>query len=175
MFEFKVDHDKAEMEFESLSPGTYEMIIENAMEQVLDNGKEKISLRYAVRNDVDQPSQNVKQFDSIWMAKDGSGYVAWQLQRLAKASQIPNGKVFSSLEEFLDTLIGRPIKVTVGENEYNGKTYINVTDIQPTTLIEVRHQEQTAPTEQKQPTATPNDPFAAPTQAPTVGNDDLPF
>ena len=58
---------------------------------------------------------------------------------LAKASGIPDGTKFSSLEDYLNQLEGKALKVTVKneKSEWQGKTYENlnvkrleVTDIQ---------------------------------------------
>ena len=47
---------------------------------------------------------------------------------LAKQSGIPDGTKFNSLDDYLNMLVGKPLKVTVKNktSEYNGKTYENL-------------------------------------------------
>lgn len=108
-----------------MKPGVYEVTIEKAEEQEY-NGRKNISMWLGVRTDVEQEYKNKKIFHNIYKAKDTGKYNANFFNLLGKITGIPEGKKFDSLEALLKELIGKPARVTVEHEEYNGKQYERV-------------------------------------------------
>ncbi|MED2717350.1 DUF669 domain-containing protein, partial [Bacillus thuringiensis] len=50
----------------------------------------------------------------------------WRFQAASKAAQFPDGMQFSSYKEWADTFLNKPLRLVVGEREYNGKKYPEV-------------------------------------------------
>ena len=77
-------------------------------------------------------------FDKIWINKETLQYPTWALQRYAKAVKIPEGVRINSIDQFLDLIRGKSLKVTVKNvtSEYNGQTYenLNVTKMEQSEL-----------------------------------------
>ena len=62
------------------------------------------------------------------MDKQTLQYPEWALQRYAKAVKIPEGVEINTIEQFLDIIKGKTLKVTVKneQSESNGVTYDNL-------------------------------------------------
>lgn len=129
--------------------GEYECIITNAEVRQTPSQKWKVSLTLAIRNDVQQGSQNRVLFIDIWRKKEPNandaqveGFNFAQLMNIAKAAAIPDGTNFESLADFLRTLVGRLLRVTVTHRAYGGRTYEeidNLRGLSPTKFQECRH------------------------------------
>ena len=109
--------------------GDYEVVIRNAEARANQNGKQKLGFSLVIRNDVEQGYQNRYLFLDIWKkhqpdAQDRAvqGYNFRQLMQLAKCARLPNGKAYETVEELCRDLLGRPLRVTVAHDTYNGKT-----------------------------------------------------
>ena len=132
---------------DSLLPeGEYEMVIKSACENVTKGGTQHISIPMVVRNDVQQKFQNMYLWHTIWRAKNPTeqdrafqGYLSKQLLRLCEVAGIPKGKQFNSLQELLDELKGKPVRVTVFHEEYQGQTSAKLKYLNPTKLPACRH------------------------------------
>lgn len=129
--------------------GEYECIITNAEVRQTPSQKWKVSLTLTIRNDVQQGSQNRTLFMDIWRKKEPNandaqveGFNFAQLMNIAKAAAIPDGTNFESLADFLRTLVGRLLRVTVTHRAYGGRTYEeidNLRGLSPTKFQECRH------------------------------------
>lgn len=121
MFEFKVNHEEAFEGNDLIPEGNWEVVVKEAKEKTTEGGRKHINIQLTVRNDVNQKYKNKVIFDTIWTKKDDNEtYNMANLQTVAKALDIPNGKAYTSLEELLADWQGKGAKVYVKHEEYNG-------------------------------------------------------
>ena len=155
--------------------GFYEVLIEDAGVRTLpNNGKQKVGFKYVVRNDIEQKYKNGYIFHDIWKKKEPNeddmqvdGFNFAQLMAISKAVRIPDDKEFENINDFLKALIGKPIKVHLFHDEYNGKTYEKIDKHYPTEFSEVKHKPKEKPAK--------SETFAAQPAATTKSDDDYPF
>ena len=107
---FTIDYSKAK-EFGSIKDGTYEVTIDLAKQDATQGGADYLDIRYR-----------------IFAKKEDGKYPVASIMNLAKAAGIPDGTKFSSLEDYLNQLEGKALKVTVKneKSEWQGKTYENL-------------------------------------------------
>lgn len=124
---FSVNYEAAE-QFASITDGTYEVFVSQAEQNASKNGTDFLDIRLKIRDDFQQKFRNNLIFDKVWINKQTLTYPEWALQRYAKAVKIPEGVEINTIEQFLDLLKGKTLKVTVKneQSEYNGKTYDNL-------------------------------------------------
>ena len=185
---FRMNSSKASEGGISLKPeGDYEVIIDSAETKTIQSsGKQCVSLTYIIRNDVQQPCQNGLIFNSIWKKKEPNaddmsvdGYNFGQLMAVAAAAKLPDNKEYASLGDFLAELSGKPIKVHLYHDDYNGKTYEKIDRHSPTDHPEIKHKAKPKPNTAGY--AAPQTSFAtaaniAPAPAaPSDGDGDYPF
>ncbi|MGE6551281.1 DUF669 domain-containing protein [Bacillus mycoides] len=119
---FKVDHSQA-TEFEVIKPGEYEVTVVNYELKQAASGNNQVVVDYEIRSDVDQPYQGQKiLFDNFTVTEKAM----WRFQAASKAAQFPDGMQFGSYKEWADTFLNKPLRLVVGEREYNGKKYPQV-------------------------------------------------
>ena len=179
---FRTNTSKAQEGGNTLKPeGDYEVIIDTAEVTRTQSGKDKINIVYVIRNDVQQPCQNGLIFNSIWKKKEPNaddmsvdGYNFGQLMAVAAAAKLPDDKEYASLGDFLAELSGKPMKVHLYHDDYNGKTYEKIDLHQPTEYPEIKHKAKPKPNAAGY--AAPQTSFAAAAPAaPSEGDDDYPF
>lgn len=150
---------------QSIKPGTYEMVITKASHDASQNGKEYILIGLTVRNDLDQSYKNAFHGEFLWPSRDTGEFNQRMLQTIIGAVGVPDGKEFDTEEEYLQTLMHKPVRVTLKEEEYNGEKSNKVGfSWSKTDFPEVQHQFK-----------TDKDPFAGNGQPIDISDDDLPF
>lgn len=154
-----------ELEFQTVGNGVYEGLITGYEYKSTQNGRKYISLNIAIRNDIQQKFQNSNLFYSIWTTqkpdvKTIEGYVAFNIATVAKACGLPEKIDVKSLDELLTMFIRKPVRVTVEQGEFNGKTYANITKIEQSTYTIINHKFKTE---------------EAPAGFAPVSNNDIPF
>lgn len=124
---FEIDYSKAQ-EFAKVTNGTYEVIVDKAVQNASQGGTDFLDIQFKIREDFNQPFKNNRIFHKIWISKETGKYPVGQVMNLAKQSGIPDGTKFNSLDDYLNMLVGKALKVTVKNetSEYNGKTYENL-------------------------------------------------
>lgn len=124
---FSVNYEAAE-QFSSVENGTYEVVVTTAEQSASKTGTDFLDIRLKIRDDFQQKFRNNLIFDKVWINKQTLQYPEWALQRYAKAVKIPEGVEINTIEQFLDIIKGKTLKVTVKnkQSEYNGKTYDNL-------------------------------------------------
>lgn len=163
---FKFDYEG--LEFEKVTPGVYEAVVQNVSEQYTQSsGKKHLCVSLAIRNDVQQQHQDAFINHNIWTTdkpevKTIEGYVEFSLALMCKACGLPQEINVNSVNELSKLWIGKPIKITVSQSEYNGKTYSNVSKVEESLNKAVNHQ-----FKQKK---TPSTSFV-----PNANNDMIPF
>lgn len=160
-----LDLNYKDIEFTTVEAGVYEGLITGYEYRVTKNGKKSISLNIAIRNDIEQKFKNSNLFYNIWATdkpdvRTIEGYVSFSIATVAKACGLPEKIDVSSLEELLALFIKNPVRVTVEQDEYNGKTYANITKIEQSTYTIINHKFKTE---------------EAPTGFAPVSNSDIPF
>ena len=125
---FSVNYEAAER-FASIEDGTYEVVVAQAEQTASKSGTDYLDIRLKIRDDYQQKFRNNLIFDRIWINKETLQYPEWALQRYAMAVKIPEGTDIQTIDQFLEIIKGRSLKVTVKNetSEYNGKTYENLT------------------------------------------------
>lgn len=120
---FKVDHTKGESTFEQIKPGEYEAIVINYEQKESSTKKNMVVVDYEIRSDVEQPCQGQKiLFDNFIVSEK----TMWRFQQASKAAQFPDGMEFSNYKEWADAFLNKPVRLVVGEREYNGKKFAEV-------------------------------------------------
>lgn len=124
---FSVNYESAE-QFASITDGTYEVVVAQAEQSASKGGTDYLDIRLKIRDDFKQKFQNNLIFGKVWINKETLKYPEWALQRYARAVKIPEGVEINTIEQFLDLLKGKTLKVTVKneQSEYNGTTYDNL-------------------------------------------------
>ena len=99
-----------------------------AKQDATQGGADYLDIRFRIRKDFQQEFQNNIIFYRIFAKKEDGKYPVASIMNLAKASGIPDGTKFSSLEDYLNQLEGKALKVTVKneKSEWQGKTYENL-------------------------------------------------
>lgn len=112
----------------AVKDGTYECLIVRCGENVNKNGKELVEFHLIIRNDIQQEHKNQFIFENRYPSNaTGKHYMPF-FNTVGKAAGLQNGKTYSNFKELLDDYVGKPVKVTVAneESEYQGKTYQNL-------------------------------------------------
>ena len=122
-----VNYEAAE-QFSSVENGTYEVVVTTAEQSASKSGTDFLDIRLKIRDDFQQKFRNNLIFDKVWINKQTLQYPEWALQRYAKAVKIPEGVEINTIEQFLDIIKGKTLKVTVKneQSESNGVTYDNL-------------------------------------------------
>ena len=124
---FTIDYSQAK-EFGAIADGTYEVTIDLAKQDATQGGADYLDIRFRIRKDFQQEFQNNIIFHRIFAKKEDGKYPVASIMNLAKAAGIPDGTKVTSLEDYLNQLEGKALKVTVKneKSEYKGKTYENL-------------------------------------------------
>ena len=124
---FTIDYSQAK-EFGAIADGTYEVTIDLAKQDATQGGADYLDIRFRIRKDFQQEFQNNIIFHRIFAKKEDGKYPVASIMNLAEAAGIPDGTKFTSLEDYLNQLEGKALKVTVKneKSEYKGKTYENL-------------------------------------------------
>lgn len=103
--------------------GDYEVFIEDIGVKTLElSGKEKLSIRFRIRDDVEQEYKNGIVFEDIWHEREHPEYFnRIRLNKLLGTQQIEDGKVFDDINAVIDFLKGSYlcIHLEVEFDDYN--------------------------------------------------------
>lgn len=132
-------------DLEYITPGVYEAVIQNTSEEFTQgNGTRYMAVSMVIRNDVQQQCQDKRIDYRIWTTskpetKTIEGYVEYSLALMSKACRLPETINVNSVNELSKLWIGKPVRITVGQREYNGKTYIEISKVEESGNIQVNH------------------------------------
>ena len=133
-------------DLEYITPGVYEAVIQNTSEEFTQgNGTRYMAVSMVIRNDVQQQHQDKKIEYRIWTTskpetKTIEGYVEYSLALMSKACRLPEQIDVNSVNELSKLWIKKPVRITVGQREYKGKTYIEISKVEASDNIQVNHQ-----------------------------------
>lgn len=137
-------------DLEYITPGVYEAVIQNTSEEFTQgNGTRYLAVAMVIRNDVQQQCQDKRIDYRIWTTskpetKTIEGYVEYSLALMSKACRLPETINVNSVNELSKLWIGKPVRITVGQREYNGKTYIEISKVEASDSIQVNHKYKSA-------------------------------
>lgn len=132
-------------DLEYITPGVYEAVIQNTSEEFTQGkGTRYLAVAMVIRNDIQQKCQDKRIDYKIWTTskpetKTIEGYVEYSLALMSKACRLPEQIDVNSVNELSKLWIGKPVRITVGQREYNGKTYIEISKVEESGNIQVNH------------------------------------
>lgn len=145
--------------YEALPTGEYEMVIRQVMETATPRGAESLQIDLIVRNDVQQVPAlaatngkyaNRHVFMDNWKRKATNQYDLEGFMYILEAVGVPEGTPINSIDDFIDLLTGKPVRVYVKKevDDYNttdpnNPQYRNAVapwNISATKFKEVNHQ-----------------------------------
>lgn len=142
---FSTDYEEVN-DFSILPEGSYECIIAGITEHTTKKGATGLNVNFVVRNDVEQQYKNRHIFYTMWKKKEPTardmqvqGYSFGQIMTLSKSAKLPSGKSYETVLDLCNDLVNRPIRITVGHREYNGKTYEDVKYMAESKLPDCKH------------------------------------
>lgn len=104
--------------------GDYEAIIERIERRTLPTGKEKLSVMYRIRSDVEQPYKNKCMFEDIWEEKENPGkFNHVRINQLLGTQEIEDGHSFETINDVIDFLLNGYliIHVCIDFDTYKGE------------------------------------------------------
>lgn len=105
--------------------GDYEAIIESLEVKTTPSGKEKLSVKFRIRSDIEQAYGNKVMYKDIWADKEEPDkFNTKQINKLLGTQpNIQNGQEFENLNKIIDFLTGKAIiiHVNIEFNEYRGE------------------------------------------------------
>src|SRR5690625_3203383 len=125
------DYSKLERgNFDALPTGEYEMVIRQVTEKATPSGAESIQITFIVRNDLVQVPELSKTngkyanryvFMDNWKRKATGQYDMEGFMYILQAAGVPEGTPINSLDDFIDLLEGKPVRVYVKKeiDDYN--------------------------------------------------------
>lgn len=142
---FSTDYSEVNS-FDLIPKGEYEVIIKSITEHTTPKGATGLNLSLVVRNDVEQKYKNRCIFHTLWKRREPTqadmqvqGYSFGQIMTLSKSAKLPSGKSYETVLDLCNDLVNRPIRITVGHREYNGKTYEDVKYMAESKLPDCKH------------------------------------
>ena len=159
--------------------GDYEAIIERMEVKTIPSGKNKLSVAFRIRDDVDQAYKNKWMFKDIWAEKDNPEvFNRKQINQLLGTQKIADGTEFASINEIIKFLENAPLIIHIGIefDEWRGEDVNTVSYFKKTKVVPQvvgGDDEEDVP---QSPAPAPVPPKQEPVQEGVViGDDDLPF
>lgn len=108
-----------------VSEGDYEVQIERIEKKTLPvSGKEKLSVMFRIRSDVEQPNKNRVVFEDIWSEKSNPEFFnRKRINQLMGTQKIEDGHVFDTISDVIDFLDGSYLRIHVAIefDDYSGR------------------------------------------------------
>lgn len=108
-----------------IKDGDYEAVIEKAEVRTLPtSGKEKLSITFIIRGDVDQPYAQRRVFEDIWKERESPEHFnRRRLNMLLSTQDVKDGTVFETIDDIIGTLIGGFVIIHVATvfDDYRGE------------------------------------------------------
>ncbi|MHC1785456.1 MAG: DUF669 domain-containing protein [Christensenellales bacterium] len=128
---FTVNHSQASQGRFVAAEGIYECLIKGAKRAETRGGTAYLQLELFIREDIAQQSQGEVIEWPVWRKKepgrsDPEGFPIGTIQHISRIAGFENGQEFPTLDAWLLALTGRPIRVEIKHEEYNGSTQARV-------------------------------------------------
>lgn len=111
-------------DYELLKEGEYEVVIEKIEKRTTPSGKEKLSITYRVRDDIEQQYKNRVLFEDIWKETANPEYYnRRRLNQLIGTQGVEKGTDLGGIEDVINLLVGAKLIAVVGVSfdEYQNK------------------------------------------------------
>lgn len=105
-------------DFAPLPVGDYECIVSAATVKPTSTGKQMVSVKLTIREDVEQQGQKRNFFDNL-VVQDN---MMWKFNQVSKAAQLPEGEEIASVEDFAQAILYKPVVIRNKHEVYNGET-----------------------------------------------------
>lgn len=118
--------------------GDYEAIIERMEVKTIPSGKNKLSVAFRIRDDVDQNYKNKWMFKDIWEEKDNQGvFNRKQINQLLGTQKIDDGQEFESINDVIKFLENAPliIHVSIEFDDYRGEDVNTISYFKKTKVV----------------------------------------
>lgn len=118
--------------------GDYEVLIERMEVKTIPSGKNKLSIMYRIRNDVNQPYGNKAMFEDIWEMKDTPGvFNRKRINQLLGTQPIEDGQEFESINDIIKFLENAPliIHISIDFDNYRGEDVNSVSYYKKTKVV----------------------------------------
>lgn len=134
----------------------------------------RANFTFVVRSDVEQEFKGRKVFHDFYVSRDPEkvetslGFI----ERFNLEIGVPDGVEFATQQEWINYVLGKPVKANIGVREYNGKEYNTIKWFNESEFKEVSAQAT------QQPNSSASLPSAQTQEAPStidISDDDLPF
>lgn len=129
-----------------IDDGKYEVFIKEASIKTTPSGKEKISIQFKIREDVDQAFKGRIVFEDIWKERETQFFNRKRLNQLLGTQNMTDGKVFESINEVLTALVGANLVIKVNkefddyrQEEINRVYFYETSKKQPQKLGETKN------------------------------------
>lgn len=164
--------------FGIIPEGDYEVIVSGgAFRDDAQQSWPNFNLELTIRSDVDQEFKGRKVFHTFWLSqkKETSLQVCMNMiEAFGHKVGVPDGVEFETEQQWVNFVIGKPVKAHVVIEEYNNKEKNVVKYFNESEFMEVRHVEEKK-TEYNSYTRVDDDPFANNGKTLDISDDDLPF
>lgn len=111
--------------------GEYEALIESLEVRTTPNGKNKLTVKFRIRTDVEQAYRNKIMYKDIWEDKEEPDkFNVKQINKLLGTQpDIQNGQEFENINKIIDFLTGKPliIHIAIEFDNYRGED-VNTVD-----------------------------------------------
>ena len=155
---------------ELIADGDYEAVIERAEVKVIPtSGKEKFSVMFRIRNDVEQPCKNRVIFDDIWKSKnDPEHFNQKRINKILGTQAVKEGEAFETIDDIAKKMLGGYLIIHVGHefDDYYGEDRNRIV-----WFAKTKNGAQKLGGEVPAPTSTPS----KPKPKPEIDDEDLPF
>jgi len=104
--------------------GDYEARIESVEKKVLPSGKEKLSIRFRLRDDVGQAYGNKVVFEDIWSERDNPQFFnRRRINQLLGTQNIADGTRFDSIDDIVKFITGACliVHIAIVFDDYRGE------------------------------------------------------
>lgn len=132
-------------DYDLIEESDYEVKIERMDLQTTQNGKDKLSIMFRIRDDIEQKNQNRCLFESIWKDKEMPECFNRRRinQLLGTQKDIADKQVFNGINDIIDKMLGAflIIHVSITYDDYLGKnvnrvSYYKSSNEQPKAISE---------------------------------------
>lgn len=182
--------EESKKAFGLLPDGEYEIMATEGKWHAEENDQTKTpkaNFTFIVRSDVEQEGKGRKIFHDFYVSRDPEkvetslGFI----ERFNMDLGVPDGVEFESQQQWINYVLGKPIRAKIGKRTYNGKDYNIIKEFDSTQYATVNQQVAAQSQGQNAGTEIPtggagytkvnNDPFANGSGQIDISDDDLPF
>lgn len=126
-----IDHTKAQQGRFVAPEGIYECMINSAGLNTTMGGTEFLGIKLSIRGDVAQDYAGERIDWPVWRRKnpsasDPDGFPLGTIQHISRVTGLPNGQDYATFEDWTKAITGKPIRVEIRHEEYNGREQARV-------------------------------------------------